>query len=62
MGGAMLFMLVWQYARRGTWPTRAALAVAILTVPAMILLAHVPMLRCGLSTGYVAWSPCFDPA
>jgi hypothetical protein len=45
VGGAMLFMLVWQYARRGVWPARAAFAVAILAVPAMILLARVPMLR-----------------
>ena len=44
-GGAMLFLLVWQYARRGVWPARAALAMAILAVPAVILLAHAPMMR-----------------
>jgi len=43
--GALLFLVVWQYARRGVWPARAALAVAVLTVPGMILLAHVAMVR-----------------
>jgi hypothetical protein len=43
--GALLFLIVWQYARRGIWPARAALAVGILTVPAMILAAHLSFVR-----------------
>lgn len=43
--GAFLFLIIWQYARRGVWPARAALACGICAVPVTILIAHTTTVR-----------------
>ena len=43
--GAFLFLIIWQYARRGILPARIAFALGVLTIPIVMLVARTPMVR-----------------
>ncbi|MGB7742957.1 MAG: hypothetical protein WBL41_09385 [Terracidiphilus sp.] len=42
---ALVFVLIWQYARRRVWPARLAFAGTLLYVPLLIWLSSTPLIR-----------------